>query len=453
MGENRHYFGDEVDAREVIRDLLRGWPWVVVAGLVAGGIALALTFFLQKEFRTSATIVLTKPDVIFRFDPRIQSDLDVPSGEGVPELALSSGVVTDVSNAVWEDGDQGQPPSYEMLREGMSAKVTGTILTLTAQGTSPNLTAKIANRWAEILVRRLNDVYAPSLSETGAFEKQTQDALQRWQSAQDAFVAFQRDNRERIYLQRLTRAETALSNALDDQQQLEFNRASISSLRQQLAGQDPNGPTDLRQDLLSVIVAMETNMGTLSRANIVTLGSMDEILSLGTSQTSQSVPFGLQLQMASSDLIPETVAEQMAFLDRAELALDEVASVLDSKVSLSENDILTLQGNLAQVREQRANLEEERDLAREAYQSLARKSQENRIASTDQETVARIGSVAAAPVRPVFPKKALTTAMAAAFGVLIGALGVVLDSWWRQPEREEQDAPPGRRSKERTHSS
>ncbi|MGA9532916.1 MAG: GNVR domain-containing protein [Anaerolineales bacterium] len=453
MDENRHYFGDEVDAREVIRDLLRGWPWIVVAGVVAGGIALALTFFLQEEFRTSATVVLTKPDVIFRFDPRIQSDLDVPSGEGVPELALSSGVVTEVIDTVWEEDDQGEPPSYEMLSEGMSAKVTGTILTLTAQDASPTLAAKIANSWAEILVGRLNDVYAPSLSETNTFEKQSQDALHHWQSAQDAFVAFQRDNRERIYLQRLTRTETALANALDGQQQLEFNRASISALRQQLAVQDPNGPTDLRQDLLSVIVAMETNMGSLSRANIVTLGTEDEILSLGTSETSQSVPFGLQLQMASSDLIPETVAEQMAFLDSADLALDEVASLLDSKVSLSENDILTLQGNLAQVREERANLEEERDLAREAYQTLARKSQENRLATADQETVARTASVAAVPVRPVSPKKVLTTLMAAAFGILIGALGVVLDSWWRQPDREEQDAPPGRRSKEGTHSS
>lgn len=434
MSEARYYIDDEFDFRGVILDLLNGWRWILAAGAIAAVIAFVVASFLPKEYRTSATIVLTKPDVIFRFDPRIESDLEVPSGEGIPNLALSSGVLSELRDQVdlQDDGDTGL--SYETIRENLEAAVSGTILTLTAESTSPEGAASLANTWSSLMVARLNEIYAPSSSSAETFQDQTREALRSWHAAQDAYVGFQSENRERILLQRLTRAEQALSNALGAQRQVELSLTNIAATRAQLDLLDPGQPTDLRMDLSSLVIAMQTNLGALPGGTSVTLGSEDEILSLGAAGQAPDSPIDLLLQLSESDLIPETVAELLAFLNRTEQAHGATTSALEQDIIRFETDILMLQGQLSQVREQRARLEEERDLAREAYQTLARKSQENRITSGDQESVARLASEAAVPHNAVSPRRLLLTVTAGAFGVLLGALGVVMQSWWATPE-------------------
>jgi len=69
--------------------------------------------------------------------------------------------------------------------------------------------------------------------------------------------------------------------------------------------------------------------------------------------------------------------------------------------------------------------------------TLAHKVEEARIAVEDATGDVRLVSQAAAPERPVGPRKMLNTAVAGALGLMIGVFGAFALEWWRESEENE----------------
>ena len=87
------HYDDEIDLREIVRVILAKWRWIAAATIISAAVALGVSLLLPKKYQASAYVALTKPDVVFRFDPRITTEVETPAGKGIPDLALSGDVL------------------------------------------------------------------------------------------------------------------------------------------------------------------------------------------------------------------------------------------------------------------------------------------------------------------------------------------------------------------------
>ena len=99
--------------------------------------------------------------------------------------------------------------------------------------------------------------------------------------------------------------------------------------------------------------------------------------------------------------------DHLRFLKSLSESLRAQETLYDEQFVRLEGEILTLQRQLTEAVGVRSRLEQERNLSQEAYEALARKSQESRLAADDQETVARLASRASAPSMEIAPNVVL----------------------------------------------
>ena len=113
--------------------------------------------------------------------------------------------------------------------------------------------------------------------------------------------------------------------------------------------------------------------------------------------------------------------------------IDSIEAQLPVLVVLA-NDIkeavFGLQRDLSEDQEERIRLEVERDLAREAYQALARKAKETRLAVREQDGVAVIASRAIVPETPERPSNMLNMALGGFLGFILSIGWIFATRWW-----------------------
>jgi uncharacterized protein involved in exopolysaccharide biosynthesis len=103
--------------------------------------------------------------------------------------------------------------------------------------------------------------------------------------------------------------------------------------------------------------------------------------------------------------------------------LDEA---LSQEVDLLEEHVRALRAEISRLSGLKGNLTQDRDLARQAYNSLLSKEQELEIATASEGTEVRFASQALPPRDPVSPKKLMNTAVGLALGLMLGVFGAFL---------------------------
>ena len=144
-----------------------------------------------------------------------------------------------------------------------------------------------------------------------------------------------------------------------------------------------------------------------------------------------ATPLDLQIQVQGTSLFNMSVEDQARYIEALVDSLRSQRIFLKEEADKLQDGIHDLQGQLEQAKGERIRLEQERDLANEAYQSLARKSQEVRLVAQDQETVARVASQAAVPTEKVSPRIMLNTALVGVLGFIFSSIAIILFEWWR----------------------
>lgn len=102
---------------------------------------------------------------------------------------------------------------------------------------------------------------------------------------------------------------------------------------------------------------------------------------------------------------------------------------LSGEIQRRENEVRELKAEVERLSKQKAQLQEQRDLAWQTYQALLSKEQEIDVAQGARGTVVRFSSPAVPPTAPERPKTMRNTALALAVGLMLGVGGAFMGEY------------------------
>ncbi len=226
---------DEIDLRKYVRVLFQHWK--LIAGLTVAGAAaaLVLALALPRSYEASALVVVTSPRFILNFEPRIETAAGQDKVEIDPKAYLGLATSDELLTQLLADPATASLEEGERTREGLLGKLeatTGTdptLIELRATGDDPERAAAIANAWARLFVKYVNQLYGYEQDTQARFGDQLSQAKADYEVAQRAVEKFLADNRL-AELQREMDARQTLINSY----QSELTASRGQSLPEQL---------------------------------------------------------------------------------------------------------------------------------------------------------------------------------------------------------------------------
>ncbi|WP_376792862.1 GumC family protein [Thermoflexus sp.] len=418
---------EEIDLREYVWVLLKYWKWILGVPIAAAIVALVVSFLIPPTYEATALVAVTKPRYVMQFDPRIvpiesiSNAVIQPAYKAYPELATSDEVLRELLAQL-----NPRPAELETLQDlrGIVAAKAGadpSVIRLTARHRDPEAAAHITNLWAEIFVRRANEIYGTEArSQLQFYQQQLERARAELTAAEEALVAFQARNRASVLQNQLNSYRQMQADYLADRRQIAYIVQDIRGLREQLSRQPPDRPTTLADQLTALF------------------------LQIKAFNAQASAPVQLQVDSAAT-LSEKSLPEQIAFLDDLVRVLEDKSAEIEGRLAELEPQILALQRELQEIATEEDRLVRARDVARETYMTLARKVEEARIAAEDVAAgEVRLASRATAPEKPVSPRKLLNTAVAGVLGLMLAVFGAFVAEWWRSGAKAQEGVPMGR---------
>ena len=405
---------DEIDLRKYVQVLLRWRWWIAGLALLAAVAALAVSFLLPPSYEAKALVAITQPRYIMQFDPRFEAATDIlPVYKAYPELATGDELLGDLLAGLnpLPEGVETLDDLRDLLEAALGADPS--VVRMTARAGDPMEAARVANDWAELFVDRANEIYGGQNGEqVRFFEGQLAEAQGKLEAAEGALVAFQARNQGSSLNAKLGSARQEQAEYLAEQRETVRLSQDIGGLRAQLATRQ-GGATATLGDELSVL---RLRTRALDSAGAGAQGLSDIQLQVGEQGT----------------LSGRTVEELVALLDALQDGLEGKAEEVTARLEALEPQILALQQQVQEVDNEADRLVRTRDVTRDTYLILTRKVEEARIAAQDTEREVRLASRAAAPEKPVSPRKKLNTLVGGALGLMMGVVGAFALEWWRQ---------------------
>lgn len=400
---------EEIDLREYIEVLIRHWKWIAALAVVAAVVALVVSFLLPPTYEATALVVITKARYVMRFDPRFETVNNIQQPyKAYPALATGDDLLLETMSAV-------NPPLPEeeqdltRFRAKLEAASSGdpSVVELRVKHQDPEVAAHMANTWADVFVREVNELYDETAQDARFFEDQLATADEALKDAEQALIDFQSRNQASVLSAQINALKGQLSAYLEARNAIELVVQDATSLKARLALQEGDASSSLADDLAALLLQIEA-------------------LSLQS-----EVP--LQLQVGGDNSLSSATKQELgAFLDNLMTTLETQSGELETKTAGVEPEILRLQGDLQQFNTEADRLTRARDMSRDTYTTLARKVDEARIAAQDESGEVRLASYAAVPTKPVSPRKMLNTAVAGALGLFVGVFGAFAVEYWRQ---------------------
>ncbi len=400
---------EEIDLREYIGVLIRHWKWIAALAVVAAVAALAVSFLLPPTYEARVLVVITKPRYVMRFDTRFETvDNVLQPYKAYPALALGDELLLQTIAAM-------NPPLPEeernlaRFRNELSAVSGGdpSVIELHVSHQDAEVAARIANTWADVFVKGVNELYDESIQDARFFEEQLVAAEEILKKTEEALIEFQGRNQASVLEAQITALKDQFSAYLGAQNAIELVMQDAASLKARLALQEGDATSSLADDLAALLLQIEA-------------------LSLKSEAP-------LQLQVGGDNSLSNMPKQDlMAFLDGLTVTLEAQSGELETKIAQAEPEILRLQGEFQRFGAEENRLTLARDVARDTYTTLARKVDEARIAAQDESGEVRLASYAAAPTKPVSPRKLLNTVVAGALGLFVGVFGAFAVEYWRR---------------------
>jgi len=413
---------DEIDLRVYINILIRYWWLIVGLTVVAGVVAFVASLLMPAQYQATAVVVVTRPLYQFQLAPGIQNlpegtaGTQVLSGKAALDLAVSDAMIQDLLDQVGSDlpaEERFLVPMREMLKAAQGGDAS--IIKLTVTNRNPQRVAKVANAWASLYVRQVNDLYGQSAEQLKFFESQLAQAKSDLDTADQALVDFQKRNDAAILQAQLTAKQNALANYLSLNESLKLLLQNVRSLQDQLARQPANDPSTLGDDL-----------STLS-------------LQVNALNAQSGIPIQLQLP-STGTLSNKTVGQQAAYLADLAKTIEAKQTEVKKQADAAPTEIMALQGRIQESNTENARLTRQRDMAQNVYTTLSQKVGETRIVAQDTSGRVRLASAAAVPEKPL-GGKLKNTAIAAALGLFLGVVAAFAIEYFKQPPVEPAARP------------
>jgi len=402
----------EIDLREYIAILLRYRYWIIGLAVVAAVVAAGVSLLLPPTYEATALVAITRPQYEMQFDERISSVSGnvQPPYKAYPLLATSDEVLSALIVDLGPEATAGEQ-TVQGLRGKLEAQSGSdqSIVRLVVKNGDPERASVIANLWAERFVQTANDFYAQTSSEFEFFEKQQAEAQVALDQAEQALIDVQARNRVAILGTQLVQTHEVLTNTLRSSYSLETTIEDARTLRDYLQAQESGAPASPGDEL----TALQIEIGALGSSSRVQLYLPVE-----------------------QDLGDKKVSDQISSLDALIRALEGRLAQTQAQAQGLEPEILALQQARQEAKTELDRLTRAQMLAYEAYESLARKAAEARIAVQDTTGEVRLASRATPPSDPVSPRKTLNTVVAGALGLLVGIVAALAIEYWRKGRQE-----------------
>lgn len=476
---------EEIDLRRLLRPLVRHYRLIVGTVVVAVLVAAVLAFLLPPTYRATAVVVVTRPQFQPQFDPRFQT---LPPEQTRPYKAFGALVKSsELARRVLEQSRgrlNGETPTIEQLldRVEVSQRDDPSVIQIAVKDRDPERAAVLANLWADLYVAYANEIYRPQSEIARTLETQLAQANQELRAAEDALIAFQRENDLPILnqtlqakleaLRALTSAqETARTSVVGAQvaaQVRELQDLLQARARLRLALQDARSLADqirqqghspgVRSGLAVLLVELEA-LNPPGRSSPPLLPTAGETRPGGSGPVivqneSGGLPIQVQVPFDRESLDRFSPAELVAALEALQRTLGEkdqrLAQQIEEKtreiarlsavsgvppqetspppaiageVERLTQEVYRLQQALAEKTRTQDRLTLARDVARNAYTALANKLAEVKAASQVAEGDVRLAARAVVPEQPVWPRKGLFLGLGALVGLMVGLAG------------------------------
>lgn len=401
---------DEIDLREYIDVLIRHWKVIVALAVVAAVVAGAVSFLLPPTYEARALVAAVRPKYVMRFDPRFETlnNEQLPV-KAYPALATSDDVLSKLIAAAGDILDEDEQQVYTLSRMVEAASSSDpSLIALRVKSRDPMKAARLANIWADIVVREINDLYGQSEEEAQFFEAQVQTADTNLRSAEEALIAYQATNQTNILNTKIAAMQQSLRNYYDAAQAVQLVLQDANNLIARLRLQPEDAPASLGDDLASLFL---------------------EVQSLSTKY---QLPIELQVDSAQS-FSGKTVGEQISLLEDMVATLSDKVTALEAEAEKLKPQILELQEERQVAQTEYDRFQRNVDTAREVYLTIVRKAEESRIAAESEGDEMRLAGYAAVPTKPVSPKKALNVAVAGTLGLFVGVFGAFAWEYLNSP--------------------
>ncbi len=423
---------DESDLRRYIDVLMRHWILILVVTLLAGVAALAVGLLSPFQYQATATVLVTRPLYQFQFSPAIQNLADnagaqqALTGKAAVDLANSDALLQQVLLGVGDNLPADERNLFT-LRKMVKAK-TGSdpsVINLSVTNRDAQRVAEIANTWATLYVRQVNDLYGKSADQFKFFEGLLTQAKNDLEAADQALLEFQKRNDLAVLQAQMTAKQGALSNYLGLNESLILLQQNVKNLQDQLARRPADSPSNLGDDLAQLML----------QVNVFSAQS--------STPSAQSNSLPIQLQMPSAGRLSDrTVGQQAAYLADLAKTVESKQAEAKKQAEALPAEIKALQGQIQETSTEAARLTRQRDLAQTVYTTVAQKVKETQISTQDTSGIVRLAGSAVAPERPMSRKLLTNTALGLALGLMAIVLVVFAIEYFRKPAMMSSSLPP-----------
>lgn len=383
------------------------WKIFVGSLLAGGGLAAAFTFLVLKPAYGSTALVFIAQDRFalasdFTSVPPTETekpDLRVRS-RSLESIATSADLALDVIRRMGSDLPPAEQDPIRLLSR-IHVSTAGEILRIQALTRDSQLSAKLANAWAEALCARSLALLRSDQSGITAIREEAKTAHERHLQAQkrmDEFTAAE-DHTASLQIE-LKGKESALeeSNTVLRKVRRALNDAEsiLATLKNERTSK--TGGYDLRVALIMLrLNSLESGAGT----------SVDLQLALPDGAGIQASP------VPSVEHVERLIEELRERTRRLETSVQDKAL---------REDLLGIQGRIDRIREQRRLLHSQRELAWDVYVSLSRRATELGITANIPLDIPHAVGRAIPNPNPESPRPAVNIGIGCLVGALIGLL-------------------------------
>ncbi len=447
MQGNNSELNDEIDLRGLIHSLLKYKWWILgVALAVAIATFLVSEFGAGKSYQAKALIVFGQP--VFNLDTNPPGSTNaavslssLPDSKGITDTA----VVDDMLYSIYQSPELAQRRkeglSFGEFKQKLSASLSGTNQLL-LQVTDPNAAraSAIANLWADAMANRLNALYGSSNSQITALENQTADAQKAWEAAEQALVDHLSQSKVDAVTAQLTQQQIAYNSQLGQIHNIDLLLSNARSLDGRLSAQQPTAALTMG-DSLGLLTLQQQAM-TVLLCNMQAAPVDQTATTSGDSSTINGTPpsfnctasnalNGIQIQVSGSNSSAEgTVADAQQQLKAFEDSLTKQQTDLKGGMAQMDQQLSDLHKQWESAQFELDKLTDQRDLAKQAYETVAGELGTTRVEVAANGQVARVAGRAIPSLTPT-SRVAVNTVVAGLGALLLTAFICFLIDWWR----------------------
>lgn len=407
------YIDEEIDLRAIVRGLLK-FKWMIIAVTVVFALAgyLVSTFMLEKEYSSTAYVVILKPSTIVNLDAGIESSPQLPDAKSLTDLTIADDLVESVLQDPQVANLFSEPISRNALRGKLeSTLVGGNQMRLGVVDTEPERAAVIANVWAREITLRFNSLFGSGGSELERTTTLAEQAGLDWDVAEQALLEYLAESDLEAWKIGLDQQKAALAKLVGKTEEIDVLVSDAKSLQARLEDQAYRDLLSL-EDALSLIMLSQQASGQVEN---------------------------LQLQLSS-----ETFAAQETTVGSARESLATLIGALEQqKAELLEaisdkSDLITyLSARYESERYEVDQLTLQRDLNRQAFDALSSHVIEIQILSENNDQIAKVAGEALPPTSPTGPKTMMNTAIVGGAGFVLAVAFALVWDWWKSPKEKE----------------